>query len=80
MTVVTGETEYLSLSEAAAALATTEMKILMLLKRKALEGRMVDDGWQVARSSLTGYDPNRDTPDREPHCSVSCSSARCGCR
>lgn len=79
MTVVPGESEYLSLSEAATALSTTEMKILMLLKRKALTGRMVDDEWQVARNSIDAYEPGQAEVNPQPHCSASCSSARCGC-
>jgi hypothetical protein len=45
-------TNFVPLSEAAQLLETTEMRVLMLLKRDELQGKMVDEAWYVDRSSL----------------------------
>lgn len=43
---------FVSVTEAAALLETTEMRVLMMLKKKELEGGMEDDAWYVDRASL----------------------------
>jgi hypothetical protein len=45
-------TNYVPIAEAAQLLETTEMRVLMLLKRNELQGKMEDDAWYVDRSSL----------------------------
>jgi hypothetical protein len=45
-------TNYVPISEAAQLLETTEMRILMLLKKDELQGKMVDEAWYIDRSSL----------------------------
>ena len=45
-------TSYVSVKEAASLLETTEMRVLMMLKKKELEGKMEDDAWYVDRASL----------------------------
>ena len=79
MTVVTEEVEFISLSEAAAKLSTTETRILMLLKRKALEGMLTDEGWLVAAASLASYDSDEKEPENQLLCRTSCTSSKCGC-
>ena len=79
MTVVTEEVEFISLSEAAAKLSTTETRILMLLKRKALEGMLTDEGWLVGAASLASYDSNETEPENPLSCRTSCTSSKCGC-
>lgn len=45
-------TSMVELGEAARLLETTEMRVLMLLKNRQLQGEMVNDNWYVERSSL----------------------------
>ena len=45
-------TNYVPIAEAAQLLETTEMRVLMLLKKEELQGEMVDEAWYVDRSSL----------------------------
>lgn len=71
--------EYQPLSAAAAQLATTEMKILMLLKKKILHGDLIDGSWFVTADSLARYQPPREGED-VLSCRSSCGSTACGCR
>jgi hypothetical protein len=48
---VTG-TDFVPITEAALLLETTEMRVLMMLKKNELQGKMVDEAWYVDRSSL----------------------------
>lgn len=73
------ETKYLTVTEAAAILSTTETKVLMLLKRRALEGELCGDIWMITRNSVQGYDPKRMDSDNTLSCRSSCSSSTCGC-
>ena len=43
---------FLPIAEAAQLLETTEMRVLMMLKKNELQGKMDDDTWYVDRSSL----------------------------
>lgn len=43
---------FVSTEEAARMLGTTGMRVLMMLKKRELEGRLVDDTWYVATASL----------------------------
>ena len=45
-------TSFVSIKEAASLLETTEVRVLMMLKRKELEGMLEDDAWYVERASL----------------------------
>ncbi|MSN25006.1 MAG: hypothetical protein GJV46_03970 [Geobacter sp.] len=45
-------TNYVPIAEAALLLETTEMRVLMMLKKKELEGKLEDEAWYVDRSSL----------------------------
>ena len=45
-------TNYVPIAEAAQLLETTEMRVLMLLKKNELQGKMEDEAWYVDRSSL----------------------------
>lgn len=79
MIVVIDETEYLPIAAAATELATTETKVLMLLKRKALEGTMTDVGWVVTRASVQRYEKHDREPEQQLQCRTGCSSSKCGC-
>ena len=41
-----------TIAEAALLLETTEMRVLMLLKKEELAGKMVEDAWYVDKASL----------------------------
>jgi hypothetical protein len=43
---------FITIAEAAQMLETTETRILMMLKKIELQGKMEDGGWYVDRSSL----------------------------
>lgn len=79
MTVSIDGIEYLPLAAAAEQLATTETKILMLLKRKALCGELIEGSWFVTTASLACYDPHADQPGKQPDCRTGCSASSCGC-
>ena len=79
MTELIDGVEYLPAAAAAGQLATTEMKILMLLKKGALKGELIDGSWYVTTASLSCYDPKGTEPESELSCRSSCSASRCGC-
>ena len=79
MTVVMNEAEYLTAASAAEQLATTETKILMLLKQKALSGELLEGTWYVTRASLACYDKHAADQEDQLQCRTSCSSSGCGC-
>jgi hypothetical protein len=45
-------TVFVPLAEAAQLLETTEMRVLMMLKKNELRGKNVDEAWYVDRASL----------------------------
>ncbi|MDD2310536.1 MAG: hypothetical protein PHH91_13225 [Desulfuromonadaceae bacterium] len=45
-------TSFVPIAEAAQLLETTEMRVLMMLKKNELQGKVEDDSWYVDRSSL----------------------------
>lgn len=57
---------------AAEELATTQLKILMLIKQKALCGEMIDGEWYVTRESLFSYDPAEEKPPATHECHSGC--------
>lgn len=79
MTVHIDGIDYLSVAEVAKQLATTEVKILMLLRKGALTGQQVDGAWLVTAASVAGYDPEACEPASPPSCRTSCSASSCGC-
>jgi len=79
MTVVIDGVEYIAAADAAEQLSTTETRILMLLKQKALLGEMLDGEWFVTTASLACYDKHAAEPEKQLQCRTSCSSSGCGC-
>uniref|UniRef100_C6E862 DNA-binding protein n=1 Tax=Geobacter sp. (strain M21) TaxID=443144 RepID=C6E862_GEOSM len=73
------ETKYLTVTETAAILSTTETKVLMLLKRRALEGELCGDIWMISRSSVESYHPKTTETENILSCRSSCNSSTCGC-
>ncbi|MEI7815639.1 MAG: hypothetical protein WCI45_00480 [Desulfuromonadales bacterium] len=45
-------TNFVPIAEAALLLETTEMRVLMMLKKNELQGKTVDEAWYVDKSSL----------------------------
>lgn len=79
MPISVDDNKYFSVTEAATRLSTTETKVLMLLKRRALEGELCGDIWMITRSSVEGYDPDAADTANTLSCRNSCSSSTCGC-
>ena len=80
MTVVIDGIEYLAASDVALQLETTETKVLMLLKQKALGGELIEGTWFVTAASLACYDAQAQDPAQQANCRTSCSSSSgCGC-
>ena len=79
MTVVIDGIEYLPASMAAEQLATTETRILMLLKQKALCGEQIEGSWFVTTASLACYDSDGVQAEKLLQCRTSCSASGCGC-
>jgi hypothetical protein len=80
MSTIIDTVEYLPVSAAAERLATTEMKVLMLLKRKVLTGGLIDGSWLVTTDSLAAYQPPAVGTADGLACRSSCGSASCACR
>ncbi|MBT0665951.1 hypothetical protein KI809_16695 [Geobacter pelophilus] len=74
------ETDTIDVATAAAVLQTTQLKILMLLKNKALLGEEVGGEWYVNRDSLECYKAHGKDIKIEMGCKSYCSSGGCGCR
>ena len=66
--------------EAAFELATTQLRVLMLLKRKDLDGTLVDGEWFVSRPSLECCKTHGKDVKVEQGCTSYCSSGGCGCK
>jgi hypothetical protein len=80
MAVIINGIEYLPASAVAEQLATTQLKVLMLLKEKVLSGEMIDGEWYVTTGSLACYDAHAQDPVKQEGCRTSCTSKGCGCR
>ncbi|HBG04450.1 MAG: hypothetical protein A2075_03440 [Geobacteraceae bacterium GWC2_58_44] len=78
MTVEIDGIEYLPAAAAAEQLATTETRILMLLKKDALCGGLIDGSWFVTTASLACYDPKA-VEEKELACRTNCSGSGSGC-
>jgi hypothetical protein len=60
-------------------LATTQTKILMLLKQRELCGQLIEGSWFLTTASLACYDPEAREPEKQLQCRTGCSSSGCGC-
>lgn len=79
MTEMIDGIEHVTAAEAATELSTTETRVLMLLKRKALEGTLSDQGWFITRNSLDCFEQQGANDMQQFACRTSCTSAGCGC-
>jgi len=67
---------FISISEAARLLETTETRVLMLLKKKELEGKMEGEAWYVDSASLDLWERPNATDITKTGCGGGCGS--CG--
>jgi hypothetical protein len=70
-------TSFIPISEAARLLETTEMRVLMMLKKTELHGKVEDEAWYVDRSSLNLCDKPKAGDIVKPGCSGGCGGG-CG--
>ena len=69
-----------TIAEAAVELSTTEVKVLMLLKHKDLEGELVDEEWVISRNSLDCLKKHGIRSSEKTSCRTSCQATGCGCQ
>lgn len=74
----TAGTDFVSLTEAAALLETTEPRILMLLKSNQLLGCLEEGVWVVDRASLAICGTPKPSDFRKTGCCGGCGSGGCG--
>lgn len=79
MEVIIEGTQYLPIAAAAKQLATTELRILMLVKRDTLAGELVEGEWYISAASIAGYDASAEAASAVPACRTSCTASSCGC-
>lgn len=70
---------YITATEAAAELSTTETRVLMLLKHKALQGTLFESGWLITRDSVDCLERHHLDPQLQSSCRSSCNGSSCGC-
>jgi len=67
---------FIAISEAARLLETTETRVLMLLKKNELKGKMEGEAWYVDSASLEQWEKPDETGGITPGCGGGCGS--CG--
>ena len=72
--------ESVTIDEAAAELHTTPLRVLMLIKEKALAGVLSNGNWSVTRESLDCFRENGADLTLQSSCCTTCSTSGCGCR
>jgi len=72
--------EHVTVHEAAAELSTTHLRVMMLLKEKALLGIEAEGEWLVTRDSLECCKTHGADRKVARGCTTSCSSGGCGCK
>ena len=73
------KSELITADAAAQELATTPMRVLMLIKRQSLQGEMIDDEWHVLRKSLDYFKTQASDGADEAGCRISCTASGCHC-
>jgi len=68
---------FVAIAEAAKLLETTEMRVLMMLKKNELQGKIEDDAWYVNMASLQKCDKPKAADIVKPGCGGGCGSG-CG--
>lgn len=72
--------ERITVSEAAAELGTTRLRLLMLLREGVVEGEQVDGEWYLSRASLDAIRAKGGPAPVSPSCRTSCTASTCGCK
>ena len=72
--------EYVTADEAAELLATTSMRVLMLIRDKALVGTQVGGEWLVSKDSVACCKAHGTDMKAAKGCATYCSSGGCGCK
>jgi len=72
--------EYVTADEAAELLATTPMRVLMLMRDKALVGIEAEGEWLVSRDSVACCAAHGSDMKVAKGCATYCSSGGCGCK
>jgi len=72
------ETSFILLAEAAKLLNTTEMRVLIMVKRDELQGKMEGDGWLVELSSLQRCARPEPADIVKPRCGSGCGGGCSG--
>jgi hypothetical protein len=73
-------TSFMTIAEAAQLLETTEMRVLMMLKKNELQGKMEDEAWYVDRSTLNLSDKPKAADIVSPGgCGGGCGGNSSGC-
>ncbi len=71
---------FVPIAEAARLLETTEMRVLMMLKKNELQGKMQDEAWYVDKASLQLCGkPQAADVVRAGGCGGGCGSGGGGC-
>ncbi len=79
MANISETTELVPVAEAAEAMETTQLNVMMHLKRRLLDGCEVDDAWFVKRQSLESYLTQHNSGERPMVCAdKKCPSTGCG--
>lgn len=63
---------FIPIAEAARLLETTEMRVLMMLKKNELQGKHEDEAWYVDRSSLQLCNKPKPADILKPGCGGGC--------
>lgn len=74
------EEGFVTLEEAVGELASTRLRVLMLIKEGALAGEMENGEWRISRESMEAHRVSGKTTAAVPSCKTSCSAGSCGCK
>jgi hypothetical protein len=73
------QSQWLSLEEAAQVMTTTTMNVMMHIKRGLLSARESEEGWQIDSASLLGYLDQAGDAARGALCHKSCAKGCANC-
>jgi len=79
MTEETKGTGMVPAAEAAKAMQTTVLSVMMHIKRKLLEGYEIDGAWYVSAESLAGFLAENEGKTKPVVCQTGCAAKKGGC-
>ena len=74
-----GKKIWVPAAEAAQAMATTELNVLMHIKRSLLDGREVQGAWYVSSESLAAFREKDGGEKIRVVCKPGCAASKGGC-